>query len=71
MTDNKETNGFPGNLMNRNSVLNVEAQKELIDHTIKASTRNALKIFFIIFPVMIIFIFSILFGVFYLTGAIK
>jgi hypothetical protein len=69
--DNSDTNNFPGNLMNRNSVLNVEAQKELVDHTIRASTRNALKIFFIIFPTMIVFILIILFGVFYLSGVIR
>jgi len=58
-------------LMGEKSMLNVDAQKELIDHTIAASTRNALKIFAIVFPVMIIFILGTLFTVFYFAGVIK
>jgi hypothetical protein len=58
-------------LLGRKSILNVEAQKELIDHTIAASTKNALKIFAIVFPTMLVFIIGTLFAVFYLAGIIK
>jgi hypothetical protein len=58
-------------LLGEKSMLNVEAQKELIDHTIEASTKNALKIFAIVFPIMIIFILGTLFAVFYFVGVIK
>lgn len=62
---------FDKELMSNKSMLNLEAQKELVDHTIKASTKNALKIFAIVFPTMIVFILGTLFAVFYFAGVIK
>jgi hypothetical protein len=52
-------------LMGDKSVLNIEAQKELFDHNLKSATNNALKIFFIIFPIMLIVILGIVFGTIY------
>lgn len=41
-------------ILNSKSTLTLEEQKELADYTIKSATRNSLKTFLIIFPVMII-----------------
>lgn len=57
-------------IMSNKSVLNVDAQKELINHTIAVSTKTYLKVYFLVFFVTLITIGVIIFGVFYLTGVI-
>lgn len=58
-------------LMGDKSVLNVEAQKELFAHNLELATRNSLKIFLIMFPVMLITIFGIVFGMLYFLGVFR
>lgn len=66
-----EDKKLPEGLMGAKSMLNVEAQKELIDHAIEKSTKMSLKIFLIIFPVMIVTILLVVGVVFYFTGVWK
>jgi hypothetical protein len=66
-----EDKNLTDNLMSSKSMLNVDAQKELIDHAIEKSTKMSLKIFLIVFPVMIVTILLVLGVVFYFTGAWK
>jgi t-SNARE complex subunit (syntaxin) len=52
-------------LLNSKSTLTLEEQKELADYTIKSATRNSLKTFLIIFPVMIIAMLVMVVGILY------
>ena len=53
------------NIPQDKNILNVDAQKELIDYTMKKSIGYSLKIFLVVFPIMIIFVLSILYFVFH------
>jgi hypothetical protein len=55
---------IPGN----KNVLNVEAQKELIDYTMKKSATFALKIFAIVLPVTLLLILGVFYFVFYIAS---
>jgi type VI protein secretion system component VasF len=57
-------------LMGQKSMLNVDAQKELIDHTLEASRKNAIKIFLTIFPIMLLTIFLIVGGILYFARSL-
>lgn len=66
-----ENNNLKDVLGGSRSILNVDAQKELIDHRIKAGTRGALKMFFIIFPTIFIFMGIMMYALFKFVGLIK
>ncbi len=52
------------NLVGRESVLNVEGQKELIDYQIKATQRLILRIYFVVFPLVFFFVGGMIFILF-------
>lgn len=53
----EEKNDFKKNdFLGPKSILNLDAQKELIDHAFKQSRKNMLKIFLILFPSIIIMV---------------
>jgi hypothetical protein len=65
-----ENKHLDSELLGAKSMLNVEAQKELIDHTMEASRKNAIKIFLTIFPVMLVTIFLIVGGILYFARSL-
>lgn len=63
-----ENNKNAFNVDPNKSVLNVEAQKELINHSFNQSFKLMLKMFLIIVPVMLIFVFG---GIYLVTKILK
>lgn len=73
MNENQDLNSLNNNkdLLGPKSVLNVEAQKELINHTFKESRKNIMKIFLTVFPIMIGFIVLMILTILYFTGTLS
>lgn len=61
--NNNQNDSQQVNVSLNNELLSVEAQKQIIDHTMKKSFRYAMKTFAIVFPVMIILVLGILYFV--------
>jgi hypothetical protein len=59
------------NLVGPQSILNLEAQKELVDYTLRAGRKNMLKILLVTFPIVIIIMGIFIGGLFYFLGIIK
>ena len=55
----------------KDSVLNVDAQKEIIEYSAKVRTRQAIKMFIVILPIIGIFICLLLYGAYRISGVIK
>lgn len=57
-------------IMGEKSILNVEAQKEIIDYSAKVRTRYALKTLFIVLPAVGIFVCVLLYVIYKFLGII-
>ncbi len=73
MNENQDSNSLNNNkdLLGPKSVLNIEAQKELINHTFKESRKNMMKIFLAIFPIMMGFVLLMVLTILYFTGTLS
>ena len=57
----EKENAKSDNLTGRDSVLNVEAQKELIDYRMKVTQKFVLKTYLIIFPLVLLLVAGVIF----------
>ncbi len=67
MTDTEKNPQVNESLTGKNSVFNVEAQKEII----RFSFRQSLKMMLIVFPTIAIFVCALLYFVYKFLGVIK